>query len=248
MNKTPKILKPLPKPPRLASRMPEMLALIGLAFGMLAVSLSNPSLRRYRLRARETSALGRIVREQRTIRSELTINKPAELRDRNYGYAFIWADADSDTPTQKLIARSNDEGQNWREVASERGYTVASKPEHDELGPLTPPMSFSEEGCYFKIDCVEVRLLHHINRTLPAETSYSILLYTERAPCRSCCVVIQKFLYERVSASLSVVYGHGYGWNDEARRARQHALLVQNEMEVEFKGRLVFGTVEELRR
>jgi hypothetical protein len=248
MDKTPKILKPTPKRPRSASRLPEMLALVGLAVGIYAVSRSTPNARRYRLRVREASALGRIVREQGAIRSDLVINKPAERRDRNYGYAFTWTDANPDIPKHRLIARSNDTGQNWREVADKHGYEVVRRPVLDELGPLTPPESHNERGSYFKIDCVEVRLLHHINCTLPAKTSSTILLYTERAPCPSCCVVIQKFLHEHESASLSLVYGHGYGWSEEDRREREHALLVQNEMEADFQGRLVFGTVEELHR
>lgn len=246
VKKTYKKLPLLPKLPKKASRLPEMMAMIGTALGIYSIVKKLPEVRQYRLRLREAAALGRIIREQKSIRSELAINKPAERRDRNYGYAFSWPDADTNLTEQKLIARSNDEGEKWRNVASERSYEVAQELVVDELGNLAPPELQNAESSYFKIDCVEVRLLHHLNRTLPAHASPSILLYTERAPCKSCCVVITKFLDERKTASLSVVYGHGYGWDAEARRDRRHAMSVQKSMEKNYAGRLVFGTVKEL--
>ena len=246
MKKIYKNLPLLPKSPRKASLLPEMLAMIATALSIYSIVKKLPEVRQYRLRLREVAALGRIIREQKSIRSELAIHKPAERRERNYGYVFSWPDADTDLIQHKLIARSNDEGEKWLNVASKRLYEVAQKLDFDELGDLVPPALQNADGSYFKIDCVEVRLLHHLHRTLPVHASPSILLYTERAPCESCCVVITKFLNKRKTASLSVVYGHGYGWDAEARRDRRHAMSVQNSMEKSYSGRLVFGTVKEL--
>lgn len=249
MKKIPKTLKAVPKRPTSASRMPEMLALIGIAFDKYAVGHDTLNARRLRSRVREASAVGQIVREQAKIRSEISINKPPEERDSNYGYAFSWTDRDRKSPSHRLIARASDGGQKWRNVAAKRGYVAVPRPIVGELGPLTPLPSTDKDGAeYLKIDCVEVRLLHHINHTLPLEAASRVLLYSERAPCASCCVVIQKFLNERKAASLSVVFGHGEPWSEEAGIDRRHALSVRNQMERKFSGRLAFRAVEELHR
>ena len=209
------------KPRKSSGRHPEVKSQMGQqVHSLLLTQGDEDGARRWSEHMRLVSDLARIVNSQNETRGDEKLAKaPDSRKDCNYGYAFAASPPSSVSPSFRLVARSDD-GE-IPAVFSDPGQSyhlvTVQKVEYAQLGPLRPPGKWpAPEGGPpgsqgdWKIDCVEVKLLHRLRTELPLKQAAIVNLFTERLPCASCCTVIQNYLESRSKDTLRIIYGFGF--------------------------------------
>lgn len=248
VKKKPRLL-PLPRfqaPLTSSGRHPEMLTMIGTLGGaLLDAAMKSAEADRFRKRVREQASLARIVQAQSAVRGLLVLcTPPSKRRTCNYGYAFMWDTPGLIAPSLSLLARSNERNSAWRDLKDVRSYTVVPKPTEEQLGTLAPVGRWPDGRP--KVDCVEVRMLNLLHRCAMAGSDSSILLYTERFPCRSCSAVIDRFMTQHKAINLTVAFGHGFDPGQNSAAHRRADLRIRLKMERDHAKRLKFIALREL--